>query len=127
MPPGCPKKKLQNISGLRGQAQASCTFSSGQPSVEEIPSQHNDSEDASDNVTLIYNGLKVDFELEYRSDSDEESGDDEESELEVFGDEEFGQRLAVMIEKEEEGDPDWIPERLQKKRERQALERKCEC
>ena len=41
---------------------------------------------------------------------------EEEMELDILDDEEFRRKLAEMIEKEDGKEPDWIPERLRKKR-----------
>ncbi|KAG2755653.1 hypothetical protein P692DRAFT_20844483 [Suillus brevipes Sb2] len=77
--------------------------------------------------SVAFDGLKINFEQEYvdhgSTDSDE-LDIDEEVELDVLNDEEFGKKLAEMAETEDGKDPDWIPERLQRKMQKAAAKRK---
>ena len=55
----------------------------------------------------------MNFEEEYEGDCTTYGSDiDEEGELEHLDDEDFGQRLADMVQREDDVDVDWIPEQL---------------
>lgn len=64
-----------------------------------------------DHLTISFNGLKINFEMEYEVELTEDSGIDEEIELEMLDDIEFGRKLAEMPERE---DLDWIPRVLRR-------------
>ncbi|KAG2048591.1 hypothetical protein BDR06DRAFT_975890 [Suillus hirtellus] len=49
---------------------------------------------------------------------------DEEVELDMLNDEEFGKKLTEMVEREDGKDLDWIPERLKRKTQKAASKRK---
>jgi hypothetical protein len=110
---GRPRKKSRNITGLRNQEQYASSKSpvsevsiglSGQQELDE----HEPDQD--ETITAVFDGLKINFEQEYGSASTDESEIDEEMELVVLVDEEFGRKLADMIEKQDDKDLDWIPE-----------------
>lgn len=107
--------------GLRNQAQhtpASPDIIESSASSEETRS---DAPDDEDKITVPYDGLKISFEEEYLDMMDTDTSDiDEEVELDILDDEEFGRKLAEMVEREDGKGADWIPERLQR-------QRKCEC
>ena len=64
-------------------------------------------------------GLKTNFEEEYEGDyTTDESDIDEEMELEHLSDERFSQKLAEMVQREDNVDLDWIPEQLQRQQEK---------
>ncbi|KIK24654.1 hypothetical protein PISMIDRAFT_29102 [Pisolithus microcarpus 441] len=121
MPGGHPKKKSKNISGLCNQQKPmpSITESvAADSSVKNSAQGHNIQEsdqDESDveNLTIALDGLKINFEVEYEAEMTEDSEVDEEIELEMLNNVEFGQKLAQMVEHEAEKDLDWVPRVLQ--------------
>ena len=137
---GRPKKKARNITGLRHQApaapqtvspSATSTLDSVAPGLtrESSPYQTESGWQSDDDETIavLCDGLKISFEQEYFDcSSTDESDIDEEVELDVLNDEGFGRRLVEMVEKEDGKDPDWIPERLQRKMRQRAAQRKRE-
>jgi hypothetical protein len=119
---GRPKKRVRNIVGLRNQAK--CTPASPdiiESSASLAEETRSDAPDDEDNITVPYDGLKISFEEEYLNMTDTDTSDiDEEVELDILDDEEFGRKLAEMVEREDGKGADWIPERLRR-------QRKCEC
>ncbi|KIO14503.1 hypothetical protein M404DRAFT_5824 [Pisolithus tinctorius Marx 270] len=117
MPCGHPKKRprTQNISGLRGQHHALSVNSDAT------------SDDINDmtNEEPTYIAPSSNFGIEEGNNvlSDSESDADEEAKWSILEDEEFSQKLAEMVQQEEEGDPDWILDWLQRKRKKAC---KCE-
>jgi len=150
MPRGRPKKKQRNTSGLRNHKtsslapEASSITHGGQLPVisDALPTPRQsqsdpelDSElgDYEDTGTLRLAGvavdsLKISFEQEYHEEDTDGSDIDEEIEWGVLNDQEFSCKLAEMIQnsKEDDGDPDWIPEQLQRKVLRRAANHKRE-
>ncbi|KAI6098775.1 hypothetical protein EV401DRAFT_2081935 [Pisolithus croceorrhizus] len=121
MPGGRPKKKSKNISGLCNQQKPmpSITESvAADSSVKNSAQGHNIQEsdqDESDveNLTIALDGLKINFEVEYEAEMTEDSEVDEEIELEMLNNVEFGRKLAQMVEHEAENDLDWVLRVLQ--------------
>ncbi|KAI6100664.1 hypothetical protein EV401DRAFT_1894503 [Pisolithus croceorrhizus] len=117
MPGGRPKKKSKNISGLCNQQKPmpSITESiAADSSVKNSAQGHNireSDQDESDveNLTIALDGLKINFEVEYEAEMTEDSEVDEEIELEMLNNVEFGRKLAQMVEHEAEKDLDWVP------------------
>jgi hypothetical protein len=63
-------------------------------------------------LTIQFDGLKVSYADEYEEeirDGDSEFDIDDEIELEMLNDVEFGRRLAEMVENQDKKDADWIP------------------
>ncbi|KAI6020542.1 hypothetical protein EDC04DRAFT_2607430 [Pisolithus marmoratus] len=125
---GHPKKKSKcNISGLRGQQQRSTVSEHAADTLEPDEDLTVDSE--FENLELRHavalDGLKVNFEREYEGDSTTDGSDiGEELDLEFLDDEDFGQKLLMMAEKEDGRDADWIPEQLQRKQKKCAAQHK---
>ncbi|KAI5982018.1 hypothetical protein EDC04DRAFT_2916011 [Pisolithus marmoratus] len=125
---GHPKKKSKhNISGLRGQQQCSTVSEHAADTLEPDEDLAIDSE--FENLELRHavalDGLKVNFEREYEGDSTTDGSDiGEELDLEFLDDEDFGQKLLMMAEKEDGRDADWIPEQLQRKQKKCAAQHK---
>ena len=117
---GRPKKRARNLTGLQNQVPRTISLASPAPITQSqvSPAREVESEsDNEDNVTVAYDGLKISYEEEYMgTGSTYDSDIDEEMELDILDDEEFGRKLAEMIEREDGKEPDWIPERLRKKR-----------
>jgi hypothetical protein len=97
MPP--KKQQKRNIGGLRNQPK--------QPSLTRDHSPV-DSDDES-TTGVHFDSMRVDWEHEDESDVESEV------DLDDFGDEEFGVKLAEMVEKEDAKDLDWLPPRLRVK------------
>ena len=69
----------------------------------------------------------MNFEEEYEGDYATDGSDiDEERELEHLDDEDFGRRLADMVQREDDVDVDWIPERLRRQQQKRAAMHKRE-
>lgn len=121
MPHGWPKKRLRNISRLHGQAAAPHATQIGDKSRTVDDSDQHDSESDEhfeDNLAVALDGLKFNFKKVYGDTDDDVSDIDEEIELGILEDKEFGKKLAEMIEREDGKDPEWIPERLWRKKKR---------
>ncbi|KAG2122630.1 hypothetical protein BD769DRAFT_1389528 [Suillus cothurnatus] len=144
MPHGRPKKKQRNTSGLRNHKMSSLApKASSTTHVEQLPvtsdtlptqsqseldSELGDCEDTAIQLArVVFDGLKISFKQEYCEEDTDESDIDEEVECIVLNDKEFSRKLVEMVLKEEDGDPDWIPEQLQRKALKRAANRKCEC
>lgn len=95
--------------------------------AETSNDQHESDLDDQTHIDIAFDGLKVNFEKKYENETDDESDLDEELELEILNDEEFGQRLVALVETEEGRDLNWIPEQLRGKRQKCAPECKREC
>ena len=111
---GRPKKRSKNLSGLHNQQPQSRELrddSEDVPGIGESGQQEcHDEEIRGWDETY---GLKMNFEEEYEGDCTTYGSDiDEEGELEHLDDEDFGQRLADMVQREDDVDVDWIPEQL---------------
>ncbi|KAI6008479.1 hypothetical protein EDC04DRAFT_2907145 [Pisolithus marmoratus] len=124
---GCPKKSKCNISGLRGQQQCSTVSEHAADTLEPDEDLTIDSE--FENMELRHavalDGLKVNFEREYEGDSTTDGSDiGEELDLAFLDDEDFGQKLLMMPEKEDGRDADQIPEQLQRKQKKCAAQHK---
>jgi hypothetical protein len=127
---GRPKKRARNITGLRNQGPRTITPASlasitqSNVSSARRSDQESESDDEDDlKVNVVYDGLKISFEEEYTNAAftDNESDIDEEVELDILNDEEFGRKLTEMMEREDRKESDWIPGR---KRQKSS---KCEC
>ena len=95
-------------------------------SSDEAQNLQSDQSEAETDITIVFDGLKTCFEQEYtNSEIDEGSDIDQEIEADMFDNIEFGFRLAEMTKREEE-DPDWIPERLQRKAQKRAANQRGE-
>ncbi|KAI6140787.1 hypothetical protein BKA82DRAFT_36334 [Pisolithus tinctorius] len=112
MPCGRPKKRprTQNISGLRGQHHAL--------SVNSDATSDDINDMTNEEPTYIAPSLNFGIEEGNNVLSDSESDADEEAEWSILVDEEFSQKLAEMVQQEEEGDLDWILDWLQRKRKK---------
>ncbi|KAG2081448.1 hypothetical protein BD769DRAFT_1398990 [Suillus cothurnatus] len=141
MPHGRPKKKQRNTSGLRNHKMSSLApKASSTTHVEQLPvtsdtlptqsqseldSELGDCEDTAIQLArVVFDGLKLSFKQEYCEEDTDESDIDEEVECIVLNDKEFSRKLVEMVQKEEDGDPDWIPEQLQRKALKRAANRK---
>jgi len=132
MPRGRPRKKPRNISGLRGQhhtiplvSEVSLTEDEHhKPGAQGVDNESDLESDGGNNGMVVFDGLKINFRLEYEGQHEDESDIDDELEWEVLHDEEFGRKLVAMSCNCDEEDPDWIPERLQRKMKKRAAERK---
>ena len=120
---GHPKKRARNLTGLQNQVPHAILPASPAPiraitQSQVSPAREVESEsDNEDNVTVAYDGLKISYEEEYMGTGSTYNSDiDKEMELDILDEEEFGWKLAEMIESEDGKEPDWIPERLRKKR-----------
>ena len=125
---GRPRKKARNITGLRNQDQHATSPPISKGSIRLSGKRELDECQQNEGKT-ISNGLKISFEQEYDGSAPtDESEVDEEIELELLEDEEFGWKLADMVEKENDRDLDWIPERLKRdsKRQKNAMKRQSE-
>ena len=81
--------------------------------------------DGGNNGMVVFDGLKIDFRLEYEGQHEDKSDIDDKLEWEVLHDEEFGWKLIAMSCNCDEDDSDWIPEWLQRKMKKCAAEQKC--
>ncbi|KAG6325956.1 hypothetical protein ID866_13133 [Astraeus odoratus] len=119
MPGGHPKKRPKNISRLCNQKHEILVF------MEDKEENISDN-DGTDGHMEVY-GMKLDFAQEYVSDFETDDLDvDEEVEVDeeaCFGDDEFSQKVAEMVDREDNADYDWIPDCLLKKKEKHAAER----
>lgn len=113
MPRGRPRKRQWNTSGLRGRsAQAAQPGRNQQdPCLTQAEDHHQCNskadEEISDEPDILFDSLKVNFAKAFDGDSDSDPSDiDEEVELAILDDKEFGRKLAEMVEREEEKDPD---------------------
>ncbi|KAG2114898.1 hypothetical protein BD769DRAFT_1673344 [Suillus cothurnatus] len=121
MPHGRPKKKQRNTSGLHNHKMSSLApKASSTTHVEQLPvtsdtlptqsqseldSELGDCEDTAIQLArVVFDGLKISFKQEYCEEDTDESDIDE--------------------EKEDDGDPDWIPEQLQRKALKRAANHK---
>ncbi|KAJ7603150.1 hypothetical protein DFH06DRAFT_1350506 [Mycena polygramma] len=103
MPPR--KVAKRNISGLRNQPKPVST-----PPVPSVPEK--ESVETSDNdfpPGFHFESMRVDWE------NDDESDIGSEWDLDDWDDEELGIKLAVMAEKQDSRDLDWVPPRLRVK------------
>jgi hypothetical protein len=119
MPRGRPAKKQKNISGLRGQYRrhSSTSEPSSVPYTSDNEScyQRSDGSDseANQDITTVFDGLKIQFEQEYMKAEDADGSDiDHELEMNGLDDEDFGCRLAEMMHKEDERDRSGLDSRL---------------
>lgn len=122
MPRGWPKKRPRNISRPHGQAAAPCATQIGDESQTVDDSDQHDSESDEhfeDNLAVAFDGLKFNFKKVYGDADDDVSDIDEEIELGILEDEEFGKKLAEMVKREDGKNPEWIPERLWRKKQKQ--------
>jgi len=115
---GRPKKRARNLTGLQNQVPRAISLASPAPITQSqvSPAREVESEsDNEDNVTVAYDGLKISYEEEYMGTGSTYNSDiDEEMELDILDDEEFGRKLAEMIEREHGKEPDWIQKDCQK-------------
>ncbi|KAF9236630.1 hypothetical protein BU15DRAFT_76727 [Melanogaster broomeanus] len=127
MPRGRPRKRLRNISGLHGQLEAghatplAIAGDNSRPvdDSDQYESESDHNGQFKDNLAVAFDGLKINFEEAYGdTDGSDMSDIDEEIELGILEDEEFGRKLAEMVEKEDGKDPEWIPERMRRKKQR---------
>ncbi|KAG1853065.1 hypothetical protein F4604DRAFT_1933334 [Suillus subluteus] len=134
MPRGRPTKKQKNISGLQGQCRqpSSPLEASSMMGASNRESRSHSSDDSGssldaneDTVSVMFDSLKINFEQEYMEDEDR-SDIDQELEMDALDDEDFGCRLVEMVQKEDERNPDWIPERLRRKAKKRAADHKHE-
>jgi hypothetical protein len=102
------KKEARNIFGLHGQQQtsslvskASFTTSGGLSPANSLCQSESESAELK-GITLKFDGLKMNFEQDYCDNYSDGSDIDEELKCEIFEDEEFGCRLAEMVQKEDE-------------------------
>ncbi|KAG6327462.1 hypothetical protein ID866_11627 [Astraeus odoratus] len=116
---GRPRKKQKSASGLRSQELESLAPEADVPSAEK-----DIDDDSGTNQDIETCGLESAHE--HRSDFDIDKPGSEKDEEAGLGDEEFGRRLAEMMDKEDNRDCDWIPKRLLRQRERRMEERRCE-
>jgi hypothetical protein len=122
MPGGQPKKKSRNMVGLRNQWQTL-------PPISECPVTDADQSDTDqydsevEKLAVEFDGLKINYQHwhAYKEEIKEETdlNIDEEIELEMLDDVDFGQWLAEMVDREDEKDADWVPRVLHR-------EQKCE-
>ncbi|KAG2128217.1 hypothetical protein BD769DRAFT_1387659 [Suillus cothurnatus] len=143
MPHGCPKKKQRNTSGLHNHKMSSLApKASSTTHVEQLPvtsdalptqsqseldSELGDCENTAIQLARVaFDGLKISFKQKYCEEDTDKSDIDEEVECIVLNDEELSHKLVEMVQKEDDGDPDWIPEQLQRKALKHAANCRCE-
>ena len=102
MPPGCPQKKARNQKKDNVNA---LTKSTGARS----PERKSVSEQL--DLTIVFDGTCINWEHADAGDV-EELESEEQLDWEDINDEEFGERLAKMVLKQEIQDGDWIPSPL---------------
>ncbi|KAG1853682.1 hypothetical protein F4604DRAFT_1933119 [Suillus subluteus] len=104
MPRGRPTKKQKNISGLQGQCRqpSSPLEASSMMGASNRESRSHSSDDSGssldaneDTVSVMFDGLKINFEQEYMEDEDR-SDIDQELEMDALDDEDFGCHLVEM-------------------------------
>ena len=130
MPHGWPKKRPRNISRLHGQAAAPHATQIGDESRTVDDSDQHDSESDEhfeDNLAVALDGLKFNFKKVYGDTDNDVSDIDEEIELGILEDKKFGKKLAEMVEREDGKDPEWIPERLWRKKQKQQATSRRKC
>ncbi|KAF8130607.1 hypothetical protein EV363DRAFT_1450407 [Boletus edulis] len=121
MPGGRPKKKQRNIIGLWNQRRSTIsplvplTSNTGHSEPHDSGTPENETD--LELLSVQFDGLKISYADEYEEevrDGDSELDIDDEIELEMLNDVEFGRRLAKMVMKEDEKDADWVPHVLRR-------------
>ncbi|KAG1868581.1 hypothetical protein F4604DRAFT_2020153 [Suillus subluteus] len=104
-------------------SEASFTSSGGLSPANSLCQSKSESAEL-EGTTLQFDGLKINFEQDYCDDHSDGSDIDKELKCEIFKDEEFGCRLAEMVQKEDDKHVDWIPEQLTRKALKREANRK---